>query len=162
MILIINENHCPKYEFFTFRAVINLFNMKSKLIFISLLFALFFPLIVLTAKAQNISDTVGGLNNTANTVTAFSGQVKPASDTTSYGTDFLATQAGKYIGLILSFVGVLFLGLMIYAGLSWMTSDGNEQTVSKAKTMIINAAIGIIIVFAAYAATAFLGGELLK
>jgi len=28
--------------------------------------------------------------------------------------------------------------------------------------MIINAAIGIIIVFAAYAATSFLGGEILK
>lgn len=134
--------------------------MKSKLVFISLLFILFFPLLALTANAQSVNDTVNGLNETADSVGAFKQQA--ANSSNDYGTDFLASQAGKYIGLILSFVGVIFLGLMIYAGLSWMTSDGNEQTVSKAKSMIINAAIGIIIVFAAYAATSFIAGEILR
>lgn len=133
--------------------------MKGKLVFVSLLLALFFPFLALTAQAQSVDDAVNGLNTTAGSVDAFKQQAAQNGD---YGTGFLATQAGKYIGLILSFVGVLFLGLMIYAGISWMTSDGNEQTVTKAKTMIINAAIGIIIVFAAYAATSFLGGEILK
>lgn len=133
--------------------------MKGKLVFVSLLLVLFFPFLTLTAQAQSVEDAVNGLNTTASSVGAFKQQAAQSGD---YGTDFLATQAGKYIGLILSFVGVLFLGLMIYAGISWMTSDGNEQTVAKAKTMIINAAIGIIIVFAAYAATSFLGGEILK
>jgi len=133
--------------------------MKGKLVFVSLLLALFFPFLALTTQAQSVDDAVNGLNTTAGSVGAFKQQ---AAENGDYGTGFLATQAGKYIGLILSFVGVLFLGLMIYAGISWMTSDGNEQTVTKAKTMIINAAIGIIIVFAAYAATSFLGGEILK
>jgi len=132
--------------------------MKGKLVFISLLFVLFSPFLALTAQAQNVDDAVKGLNTTAGSVRAF----EQAAKRNDYDTNFLAAQAGKYIGLILSFIGVLFLGLMIYAGIIWMTSDGNEQTVAKAKTMIINAAIGIIIVFAAYAATSFLGGEILK
>jgi hypothetical protein len=51
---------------------------------------------------------------------------------------------------------------MIYAGISWMTANGNEQTVTTAKQMIVNASIGLVIVFAAYAITSFLGTELLK
>jgi len=57
----------------------------------------------------------------------------------------------------LSFVGVLFLILMIYAGLMWMTAQGNSQQVDKAKDLLINSVVGIIIVFSAYAITAFMG-----
>jgi len=51
---------------------------------------------------------------------------------------------------------------MIYAGITWMTAQGNEQQVAKSKTLMINAVIGIIIVFAAYALTSFIGQELLQ
>lgn len=136
--------------------------MKKKIFFIFFLFVLFSSFLTLSAQAQNVNDTIDGLNKTADSVKAFKDQVKPASDTTSYGTGFLASKTGQVIGLILSFVGVLFLGLMIYAGISWMMANGNEQTVATAKAMIVNASIGIAIVFAAYAITSFLGTELLK
>ena len=134
----------------------------KKILFFSLLFAIFSSFLVVPARAQNVNDAVNGLNETAGSVSAFKDQVKPASDTTSYGTGFIATKTGQVIGLILSFIGILFLGLMIYAGITWMTADGNEQTVTNAKNMIVNAAIGIAIVFGAYAITTFLGTELLK
>ena len=51
---------------------------------------------------------------------------------------------------------------MIYAGILWMTSQGNEQQVAKAKDMLINGIIGLIIVFAAYTITSFIGSEVLK
>ncbi len=137
--------------------------MKKKIIFILVLCILVLSGMITAAGAQDTaSTTIDGLNQTANSVGAFKAQTVPASDSSSYGTNFLATKVGQIIGLVLSFVGVLFLGLMIYAGISWMTASGNEQTVANAKNMIINAAIGIIIVFAAYAITAFLGTELLK
>jgi hypothetical protein len=50
---------------------------------------------------------------------------------------------------------------MIYAGILWMTAQGNDQQVTKAKTLMINSVIGIIIVFAAYAITAFVGNNFL-
>ncbi|MFA5155717.1 MAG: hypothetical protein WC453_04815 [Patescibacteria group bacterium] len=133
--------------------------MKNKLFFISLFFVLAASLLALTAQAQSVDSAVKGLNETAGAVDAFKPQVASGE---SYGTAFLATKTGQIVGLILSFVGVLFLGLMIYAGINWMTANGNEQKVSESKDMIINAAIGIVIVFAAYAITSFLGTELLK
>ncbi|MFA5109654.1 MAG: hypothetical protein WC458_03885 [Patescibacteria group bacterium] len=136
--------------------------MKKKLSFIFLLFILSVSLFLPVAGANfslaaPVSDTLEGLDISANEVSAFEPQTSG-----SYGTDFLATKAGQIVGLILSFVGVLFLILMIYAGIMWMTASGNEQQISKAKSLLINAIIGIIVVFAAYAAVSFLGTELSK
>lgn len=60
---------------------------------------------------------------------------------------------GKIIGAILAFVGVLFLVLMIFGGYAWMTARGNEEQTTKAKSIIRNALIGIVVVLAAYAIT---------
>lgn len=62
-----------------------------------------------------------------------------------------ATIIGLILGTLLAFLGVLFLFLMIAAGVRWMTARGNEQEVEKAKTTIQQAAIGLLIVVAAYA-----------
>ncbi len=67
---------------------------------------------------------------------------------------------GKIVGAILSFVGVIFLILMIYGGFTWMMARGNEQEVAKAKEIITNAVIGLIVVLSAYAITAYIGNFL--
>lgn len=83
---------------------------------------------------------------------------KPLSNTLK-NTD-LSTQIGTIVGAVLAFVGVIFLILMIYGGFLWMTAGGNDQQVEKAKNLITAAIIGLVIVFAAYAITAYIGGEL--
>jgi cbb3-type cytochrome oxidase subunit 3 len=67
---------------------------------------------------------------------------------------------GSIVGAILSFVGLLFFILIIYGGLTWMTAAGNQQQIDKAKSMIVSAVIGLIIVMAAYALTSFVGTAL--
>jgi len=62
----------------------------------------------------------------------------------------------QIITVILSLVGVVFLGLAIYAGIIWMTASGSEEKVSKAKEMLTESIIGIIIVLAAYAISYFI------
>lgn len=94
-----------------------------------------------------------GLNDTAREVGAYSGQI----DNATISENFIQTKSGQIIGVVLSFVGILFLILTIYAGLLWMTAQGNDQKVEKAKSLLTNAFIGLIIVFAAYAITAFIG-----
>ncbi|MCD4693873.1 hypothetical protein K8R62_00770 [bacterium] len=74
--------------------------------------------------------------------------------------DSLPTMIGRIVGALLSFVGVIFLILMIYGGIMWMTARGNEQQVEKARSLIIAAIIGIIITLAAYAITIFVGNIL--
>lgn len=62
---------------------------------------------------------------------------------------------GEIVKVVLSFLGVIFLILMIYGGYTWMIARGNEQEVEKAKSLIRNAVIGLIIVLAAYTVTFF-------
>ena len=57
------------------------------------------------------------------------------------------------IYVILSFVGVIFLILLIIGGYLWMTSLGNEQQLSRAKNIVRNSIIGLILVISAYAIT---------
>ncbi|MFH0951523.1 MAG: hypothetical protein V1765_03570 [bacterium] len=59
------------------------------------------------------------------------------------------------ISVVLSFLGVIFLILMIYGGYTWMTATGNEQQITKARTIIVAALIGVLITVAAYAITYF-------
>ncbi len=66
----------------------------------------------------------------------------------------------------LSFLGVIFLILMIYGGFLWMIAKGNEEKVDEAKKILTEATIGLIIVVMAYAISVLvieqLGGSVLK
>ncbi|MEK7625397.1 MAG: pilin [Patescibacteria group bacterium] len=66
-----------------------------------------------------------------------------------------ATTVGTVVKGILSVVGTVFLLFTVYAGVMWMTAQGNEDRVTKAKDTIQAAVIGLFIVMAAYAITAF-------
>lgn len=74
----------------------------------------------------------------------------------------LAEIIGGLIGLFLSLLGIIFLVLIIYGGYIWMMSRGNEQEVLKAKKIITNAVIGILIVVSSYAITAFVMGAVFE
>ncbi len=69
----------------------------------------------------------------------------------------LTKTVAQAIQLALSFVGVFFLILIIYAGYLWMLAQGNEEKIEKSKKIIQNATIGIVIISLAYAITAFVG-----
>jgi cbb3-type cytochrome oxidase subunit 3 len=66
-------------------------------------------------------------------------------------------RAGSILGIALSFIGIIFLGIMIYAGFMWMLARGNQQEADKAKELIQQAVIGLAIVLSAYVITKFVG-----
>lgn len=74
---------------------------------------------------------------------------KKATETT------LAENVGSIISIVLSFVGVIFTVLMIYAGFLWMTARGEASQVEKAQEIIKSSIIGIIITLAAYSISNF-------
>ncbi|MBI5221586.1 MAG: hypothetical protein HY979_02170 [Candidatus Magasanikbacteria bacterium] len=53
----------------------------------------------------------------------------------------------------LSIMGILFLAFALYAGIRWMTAQGNEEHVTRAKDTMEAAVIGLAIVAASYAIT---------
>lgn len=102
------------------------------------------------------TDALSGLDETATKVGAYQTQISTEPRTA------VINRVGEIIGLILSFIGIIFLGLTVYAGFLWMTAQGNAGQVDKAKDLLINAIIGLVIVTAAYSITIFVGNQLVK
>lgn len=67
----------------------------------------------------------------------------------------LAETIGSIIKILLSFVGIIFTVLMVYAGYLWMTARGEASQVEKAQEIIKSSVIGIIITLAAYSISNF-------
>lgn len=55
----------------------------------------------------------------------------------------------------LEVLGVLLLALNLYAGFLWMTAGGNEDKVTKAKSLLFQAVVGLVIILSAYAITQY-------
>ena len=66
-----------------------------------------------------------------------------------------AVIVGLIIRYVLTLLGVVFFVLVFRAGILWMTARGNSEDVEHAKSLLINASIGLVIVLAAYAITTF-------
>ena len=68
-------------------------------------------------------------------------------------TDTVYSITGTVVAVVLGMLGFVFFGLMIYAGIRWMTARGQEELATKAKETLTAAVIGIIIVVISYALT---------
>lgn len=62
---------------------------------------------------------------------------------------------GQLIGALTSVMGVILLGFIIVAGFYWMTAGGDENQVAKAKRLLVNSTIGIVLVLVSYAIAQF-------
>jgi hypothetical protein len=126
--------------------------MKRKFLYILMVF------ILLPVFAVMAQDNSYGLNEVTSNEKVNSalraGEIGVGAEAAS---GFLATQTGNIIGTVLSFLGVIFLLLTITGGIMWMTAGGNTEQVGKAKKLITSAVIGLVIVFASYALTSFIG-----
>ena len=67
----------------------------------------------------------------------------------------IAQTIGLIIKGLLSLLGIIFMGYIIYAGSLWITARGKEEQLEKAKAIIRGSIVGIIIVLSAYAITDF-------
>lgn len=67
----------------------------------------------------------------------------------------LQATAANIIRSGLGLLGIVFVGLIIYAGVLWMTAQGEDKEVTKAKNVLTQAIIGLAITVGAYAITNF-------
>ncbi len=79
-----------------------------------------------------------------------------SSDTNIYST------ISTIVSVVLSMAGLVFLAIMFYAGLRWMTARGNEEFISKAKEAMFAAIVGFILVTVSYGLSTFIFGKLIK
>ena len=78
-----------------------------------------------------------------------------------YGTAAGDTDIGTYIGTyiitpVLAISGTICLISILYAGFLWMSAMGDAKQVTKAKELMLNTFIGLVLTLAAYGITQFL------
>lgn len=72
------------------------------------------------------------------------------------GTQDIRTTIAKVIYYFLGLLGMVGVCLILYAGFVWMTSQGNEEKITQAKRIMVNAIIGLCIIMSAFAITYFI------
>lgn len=119
--------------------------LKHVLVAAALVALPFAPVAFNSAHAVDLDDQLGEVNDAA----GLGGNA-----------DSLTTTIGSLIAVLLGFLGVIFLVLIIYAGLLWMTAAGSEENVKKAKSILLNSVIGLVILLSAYAISSFVISQL--
>jgi hypothetical protein len=64
------------------------------------------------------------------------------------------------IQVALGFLGLVAVIIIIIGGVLWMTAGGNDDKVAQGRKYIVNGAIGIVIILAAFAITNWLIGTI--
>lgn len=103
-------------------------------------FLLASPLTVFGQFTDGLNDVAEGTGGGYNTTSSLTGTI------------------GLLIQAFLGILGVIFLGLTLYAGFLWMTAAGEDKKVKEAKETLVRAVIGMVIVLAAYSITTFVLG----
>ncbi len=95
---------------------------------------------------------------------AFQGQLNTVGSRSGFNTNQRNVEPiiGTVMSVALSFLGVIFLILMIFGGFLWMTAAGNDEKVKRAVQLIQAAILGLVIVVGAYAITVFILGRISK
>ncbi len=68
---------------------------------------------------------------------------------------------GNIIKSVIGLFGIVATAFIVYGGILWMTSGGEEEKVKKAKKLMISGIIGMVIIVSAYAITSYLMSNLL-
>ena len=121
----------------------------NKLKFFLIIFSfIFLSIPVSFIKAGNLSDAFG---SDLETMASSSGY-----DASQASSSALEDRVGLIIQAALGLLGVLFIILIIYGGIIWMTAAGNEESVKKATSTIKHALIGLVVVLLAYIISIFI------
>lgn len=119
------------------------------------LFSFFLFLIVSVFLAGSVSAQEGSVNNVGGNEGTMSNSCPSGSVCLDnpLGKNVSTPQAliGKVINAVLGVVGSLALLMFVYGGLTWMTSSGSQEKVKKGRDIIIWSAIGLAVIFSAYA-----------
>lgn len=66
-----------------------------------------------------------------------------------------AKLVGRFIKILLAFIGSISLVLYIVAGFLWMTASGNTEKVTKAKSIMVWTTLGVVVMLASYMLVSF-------
>lgn len=74
----------------------------------------------------------------------------------------LPTLVGNLINIILGILGIICIAFVIYAGILYLTDQGEGKKAEKAKKLLIATIIGMVLIVAAYAISTYVIGALIQ
>jgi hypothetical protein len=101
-------------------------------------------LVPFLSQAQIKGDVLDKINKNSQAVGNLGSQANAPA------TDQIDKYIGTVIGFILSFVGVIFLLLIIIAGFVWLTAQGDKTKIESAKKLMVNGVIGAVVCFGVF------------
>ncbi|OGH91468.1 MAG: hypothetical protein A2534_00480 [Candidatus Magasanikbacteria bacterium RIFOXYD2_FULL_39_9] len=120
--------------------------MKKILLTLAVIFTMALPVLASAQGLKNASDMLSKIGGASGEKIGVSGN--------------LADSVATVIKTVLALVGTVFLVLTIYAGVMWMTAQGEESRVEKAMEILKAAVVGLVIIMSAYAITYFVTSKL--
>ncbi len=67
----------------------------------------------------------------------------------------------RIVQIFFGFLGIIAVLIVMYGGFIWMTAGGDVAKIEKAKKLLVNAVIGLVIIFSAFAIVSFVINALL-
>ncbi len=86
--------------------------------------------------------------------------LNPIDNTIALANSDIRIIVAKVIRAVLGLLGVISLGLILYAGFTIMTSQGNEDKVAEGKKILTNSVIGLVIILSSLGIVQFVLGKL--
>ena len=109
----------------------------------------------MSARKKSLFITVATLSLIVVPVLAHAISYEDPSLTLGLNTSDLKSAVVRIINWVLGLLGIIFLVLMVYAGFLWMTAQGDPKQVDKAKSLLTQSVVGLVILLAAYAISTF-------
>ncbi|MCF7795832.1 IPT/TIG domain-containing protein, partial [Patescibacteria group bacterium] len=129
---------------------------KLKLILGFFIFlVLFFPSFSYSSEIDSRYDRI--ISDSGEEVSPLVSVITPTTGLTSKS---IPAIVGSIIQMILGLFAIIGVCVIVYAGIIWMTSAGDATKIQKAKKLMINTLIGMLIIFSSYALTSFFIGKM--
>lgn len=107
----------------------------------------------LLAQATKPSHSTGGVQEVGQIIGQGPIGSRPAAEAPLAFADLAST----VLGFLTLVAGLAFLLYFVLGGLQWLTSSGDASKVESAKNQMVGAAIGLVVVIAAYAIAGLVG-----
>lgn len=130
--------------------------MKKILACLGLMMAVLGGLVVSASGAWAADDLCGDSSIPAD--------MKAAAGCNDFGADKKTAVpiALNLINVVLSFVGVIAVGVIVYGGILYVTSTGDSAKIHKAKNCILYGVVGLVVAIMSFAIVAFVNTSVLK
>ena len=102
-----------------------------------------------------------GFASFASPVSALDAGVNAVNNSIELGNEDPRVIVARIINIAMLFLGVIAVGIVIFAGFKWMMAGGEEEKISSAKKILKNGVIGLVIVLSSWGIASFVLSRLM-